>query len=150
MEGQSTNPEFLGFSSFLQSEMLLADQQFDEVIDFADHRIAQLQGFGARYFVPQLTLSRGVALRKLGRLDEASAALDLARRAAQEIGLRLTLLLTLLETIELAKQVEEVQRANESRQAAKEIIRFISDHIDEPALQASFQNLPQIRSVLAA
>jgi predicted ATPase/class 3 adenylate cyclase len=150
MEGQSTNPEFLGFSSFLQSELLLADQQFDEVLDFVERRIAQLEAFGARYFVPQLTLSRGVALRKLGRLDESSAALDLARRAAQEIGLRLTLLLTLLETIELAEQVGDVQRANESRQATKEVIRFISDHIDEPALRASFQNLPQIRSVLAA
>jgi hypothetical protein len=58
--------------------------------------------------------------------------------------------LTLLETIELAEQVGDVQRANESRQATKEMIGFISDHIDEPALRASFQNLPQIRSVLAA
>jgi len=150
MEGQSTNPEFLGFSSFLQSELLLADQQFDEAIAFADRRIAQLEGFGARYFVPQLTLSRGRVLRELGRFEEAQAALDQARGGAQEMGLRLTLLLTLLEAIELAEQTGDPERVVAARQEAKLEIEFIGSHIDEEALRASFRNQPQIQSILAA
>jgi tetratricopeptide (TPR) repeat protein len=150
MEGQSTNPEFLGFSSFLQSELLLADHQFDEVMTFVDRRIAQLESFGARYFVPQLTLSRAVALRKLGRLDEASAALDQARRAAREMGLRLTLLSTFLETIELAEQTGDAERIVAVRQEAKVEIEFISSHVEDEALRASFRNQTQIQSILAA
>jgi ATP/maltotriose-dependent transcriptional regulator MalT len=140
----------LGFSSFLQSELLLADHQFDEVMTFVDRRIAQLESFGARYFVPQLTLSRAVALRKLGRLDEASAALDQARRAAREMGLRLTLLSTFLETIELAEQTGDPERIVAVRQEAKVEIEFISSHVEDEALRASFRNQTQIQSILAA
>ena len=148
-EGQSKNPEFVGFSAFLQSELLLANEQFDEVIAFVNGRVDQLEGLGANYFTPQLTLNRAQALRRLGRIDEAFHTLQQAQEGAEQIGLRQTLLSILLEVTELAELGGHRDRAAVSRQAAKELIHFISDHIDEDSLRASFQNLPRIHSILA-
>jgi hypothetical protein len=149
MDTQSTNPEFLGFGAFVQSELLLADRQFKETIDFVDRRVGQLESYGARFFLPQLRLSRGRALRALGQLPEARTVLEQAHQASLEIGLPLTTLSILQELITVAEQADEPGRLPEYRRAARELIEFLSAHIEDELLRTSFRNLPHVQTILA-
>ncbi len=149
-EGRAVNPEFLGFYAYLETEYLMASQQFDRVLEVVTDRLEHLERYNARYFFPLLILNRARGLRGLGRQPEAQAPLEQARGLAEEIGLKLILLSILLETAELATELGEQQKAESSRQAAKATIQFISQHIEDPVLLESFRTLPRIQSILSA
>ena len=142
-----TNPEFVGFAGLLRAEVLLAIQDFQATLELADEKLVQLAALKARYFLPQFRLNKARALRGLGKPAEARDVLEEARREAEEMGLRMTLLSILLELAELASELGDEQKAQISRQAAREVVRFITDHVDEEELRKSFLALPGIQSV---
>ncbi len=147
METNVTNSEFIGFGGILRAEVLLAIQDFQATLELVDGKLDQLGALNARYFLPQFRLSRARALRGLGKPAEARDVLELAHREAEEMGLRMTLLSILLELAELARELGDEQKALISRQAAREVVRFITDHVDEEELRKSFLALPRIQSV---
>jgi ATP/maltotriose-dependent transcriptional regulator MalT len=149
-EGRAVNPEFLGFYTYLETELLLVSREFDRALELVTNRLEQLERYSARFFLPLLILNRARALRGLGRRQEARDLLDQARGMAEEIGLRLILLSILLEIVELATELGEHPKAESSRQAARATIQFISQHVEDPALLQSFHNLPRIQSILPA
>ncbi|MEK6587619.1 MAG: tetratricopeptide repeat protein, partial [Chloroflexota bacterium] len=140
----TTNPEFIGFGGLLRAEVLLAIQDFQATLELVDEKLDQLAALNARYFLPQFRLNKARALRGLGKPTEAQDVLEQARREAEAMGLRMTLLSILLELAELASELGDEQKAQISRQAARDVVRFITDHVDEEELRKSFLALPGI------
>ena len=144
-----TNPEFIGFGGLLRAEVLLAIQDFQAALELVDEKLDQLAALNARYFLPQFRFRRARALRELGKATEALNVLEQARREAEEMGLRMTLLPVLLELAELAGELGDEPKTQSSREAAREVVTFIADHVDEEELRKSFLALPHIHSLAA-
>jgi tetratricopeptide (TPR) repeat protein len=147
VENNVTNPEFVGFGGLLRADVLLAIQDFQATLELVDEKLDQLAALNVRYFLPQFRLRRAQALRGLGKATEAQDVLEEARREAEEMGLRMASLSILLELAELAGELGDEEKAQSSRQAAREVVRFITDHVDEEELRKSFLALPRIHSV---
>jgi class 3 adenylate cyclase/tetratricopeptide (TPR) repeat protein len=141
----SLNPEFLGYATLLQAEMLIIEQNFVDAIEDVDRSMDRLRSANIRYFVPVLLLRRGMALRGLNRLEEAASALEEARQGADSMQMRLTHMWILIELVELARDQD---KNDAPLSEAKDSIRYIADRMDDEEMSKTFLALPHIRSVM--
>ncbi len=86
--------------------------------------IERLEAGNIRYYLPYARYQQAQIMQKLGRPEEARAGLQAARAAAEAIGNRILLWQILAELGE--------------REAAEELVRFISEHISEEELRVGF------------
>ena len=94
-----------------------------------------------------LLLRRGIALRGLGRLDEAFETFQEAQMDAESTEMRLTKMWILIEMVELSHdQGKDIAPLSE----AQDSIRFIADGMGEDQMLQSFLALPRIRSIVDA
>ena len=140
---ESLNPEFLGYETLLLAEMMLLQQEFQAALDDLDRSLNIFRESKIRFFAPQLRLRRAMALRGLGRADEAAESLEQARAEAESMGLQLTLMRILIEMVELAGDREQALLSD-----AQESIRFIADRMGDDELRQTFLSQPRIRSVM--
>ena len=144
---RSLNPEFLGYASLLQAEMLILEQNFQAALEDVDRSLERLRSAQIRYFDPVLLLRRGMALRGLGRLDEAFETFQEAQMDAESTEMRLTKMWILIEMVELSHdQGKDIAPLSE----AQDSIRFIADGMGEDQMLQSFLALPRIRSIVDA
>jgi class 3 adenylate cyclase/tetratricopeptide (TPR) repeat protein len=141
----SLNPEFLGYATLLRAEMLILEQDFQDALDDVDRSLERLQSIQVRYFVPVLLLRRGMALRGLGRLDEAAETFEEARQNAESMEMRLTQMWVLIEMTELAG--EQGQTAGPISEA-RDSIQYIAERMGDDELSELFLSQPRIRSIM--
>ena len=141
----SLNPEFLGYATLLRAEMLLLEHNFQDALDDVDRSLDRLRSADIRYFVPVLLQRRGMALRGLGRLEEAAATLEEARQGAESMEMRLTHMWVLIEMIELARDQD---RDDAPVSDARDSILLIADGMGDDEMRHTFLALPHIRSVM--
>jgi class 3 adenylate cyclase/tetratricopeptide (TPR) repeat protein len=143
----SLNPEFLGYATLLKAEMLILEQDYATALEDVDRSLERLQAIRIKYFTPQLRLRRGIALRGLGRHDEAAETLEQARQDAESMGMQLTLMWVLIEIVELAREHDQ---AADLLPETQDAIRYIADRLGDDKLHQVFLRQPRIRSVLEA
>jgi len=144
---RSLNPEFLGYATLLQAEMLILEQNFRDALEDVDRSLERLRSTQIRYFIPVLLLRRGIALRGLDRLDEAGEAFEGARQDAESMDMRLTNMWVLIEMVELAHDQE---KDDAPLSEAQESIRYIADRMGDDQMRETFLALPRLRSILEA
>jgi tetratricopeptide (TPR) repeat protein len=141
----SLNPEFLGYATLLRAEMLILEQNFQEALDDVDRSLERLQSIQIRYFVPVLLLRRSMALRGLGRLDEAAETFEEARQDAESMEMRLTNMWILIEMVELARDQE---KDDGPLSEAQDSIRYIAERMGDDELSELFLSQPRIRAIM--
>ena len=141
----SLNPEFLGYATLLRAEMLILEQNFQEALDDVDRSLERLRSIQIRHFVPVLLLRRGIALRGLGRLNEAAETIIEARQDAESMEMRLTQMWVLIEMVELARDQDKDEAPLSD---ARDSIRFIASRMDDDEMSKGFLALPHIRSII--
>ena len=94
-----------------------------------------------------LLLRRGIALRRLDRLDEAGEAFEEARQDAESMEMRLTKMWVLIEMVELSHDQE---KDDAPLSEAQESIRYIADRMGDDQMRETFLALPRLRSILEA
>ena len=143
---RSLNPEFLGYATLVQAEMLILEQNFQAALEDVDRSLERLRSANIRYFIPVLLQRRGMALRRLGRLDEAAETLEEARQGAESMDMRLTNMWVLIELVELARDQD---KDDAPLSDAQEAIRFIASQMDDE-MSNELLALPHIRAVMDA
>jgi tetratricopeptide (TPR) repeat protein len=140
-------PVFSVTAVLAQGELALEEQAYEHCAAVADSLLADLRQWGTRPYVSYALYLQGLALQGSGQEDAARARFLEARAAAEAVGSRRTLwrILHALSQIE-----EDPSEAERLRHRAREIVRFIVDHIDQIDLRASFLSLPEVRAVLKA
>ena len=128
---------------FAEAELELARNNPSGANAVIDRFLASFHEPEARLPFPALYL-KGLALRALGRIGEARAVLDRARREAAEAGSRMTLWQILGALSELAEKPDE---AAALRQQARTIIAEIAEHCP-PELRSSFLQRRDVQSVM--
>ncbi len=129
-----------------EGELALAQQDYARGVTVLDKLLAELAQAQTRPFVSEALYLKGLALRALNRVAEAREVLQAARARAEALNARRTLWSILLALSEIAAQHGDRVQAERLRQEAQAIIRYLADHIGEPALRASFLNLPDVRA----
>ena len=92
-----------------------------------------------------LLLRRGIALRGLGRLNEAAETIIEARQDAESMEMRLTQMWVLIEMVELARDQDKDEAPLSD---ARDSIRFIASRMDDDEMSKGFLALPHIRSII--
>ena len=107
--------------------------------------LVKLRKFRMLAYMPEALYLQGRAFAALGQSDIAGERLQEARAAAEAIGSRRTLWPILFSLSQLQSDQDEALRL---RQQAREIIHYISRHIDTTDLRATFLNQPHVKEVL--
>ena len=141
----SLNPEFLGYATLLQAEMLLLLDDHESALKTTDGSLELLRAAGIRRFIPVVSLRRAMALRGLGRDSEAKEELHEALADTRDMGMKLTQMWILMEVVELDA---ELGNPPDTLQEAQSSITYIADHLGDEDLRQAFTTLPRVSAIL--
>jgi tetratricopeptide (TPR) repeat protein len=123
-------------------EVMLMNDEYDKALEKTEELIRQFESGAVRLFLPDLWHKKGQALQGLGRQAEAYQALLSAYELAKAQVSRRSLWEILSD---LAAVSPDAQAAETYRKEGQEVVDYITDHIRDPQLRASFLNLPAVR-----
>lgn len=122
--------------------------EYDALLPHLDTVVAGLEQLRASGFIDEVMVYKGEALLHLGRMAEAEAVLVAAHGMAAAQGKERLLWQIEAHLATAAAAQGEAARAADHQHRAHGLVVAIADRIDEPALRASFLNLPPVRAVL--
>jgi ATP/maltotriose-dependent transcriptional regulator MalT len=129
-------------------ELSLARGDTTKINSITDNFISLCRAAGIRAFMTRFLYLSGRAHMQDGQLDEAHVILTEARVEAEEKSARHDLLLILAALIELESARGHQQVVPALRARAREVLEYISAHISDVGLRASFLRLPQLGPIL--
>jgi len=127
------------------SKLALKQGDYERAIRVTEAILTDLRQFGMRLYIPTVLYIQAQALLAQGQDEAAHERLREARTAAEAIGSRRMLWQILFA---LSKLETDPTEAENLRQQAREIVKYITDHIDQDDLRRSFLDLPNVRAVL--
>ncbi|MGD9030851.1 MAG: tetratricopeptide repeat protein, partial [Anaerolineae bacterium] len=130
-----------------EGRLTLHQRDYERCAAVTDELIAFLPRHEMRIFLSEALWLRGEALLGLGREAAARDALSQARTEAEAIGSRRTLWRILHALSQFEEDRTEAERLH---QEARDIVRYIVDHIDQTDLRASYLSFPNVRAVVKA
>jgi len=142
MEGY---PAFSMSIHVTDGELALRQGDYERAVTMTDAVLAELHQFGMRSYIPTVLYIQAQALLGQGQNEAALKRLREAHAEAEAIGSRRMLWQILFA---LSKLETDPTEAETLRQQAREIVEYITDHIDQDDLRRSFLNLPDVRAVL--
>ena len=141
------NP-FIMFERGVQMALTLARGRFDEVLALCEREVALLDQNGMHRSEPELHFMRGLALKGLGRSDEAYTAFQQARADAEGLQARRQLWPALVCLAELERDRGNIAAAQDHEQSARALVTYTAEHISNPAWRASYLGRPSVRRLL--
>lgn len=133
--------------AFGEAELALALKDGEWALRVATTLIDKLQELGIVFFLPAAYLFQGRALALLQEPDRAAQAFDQALALGAPIPARLVM----WETLQFWATMEQARgataRANELLAQAAEIVMYIANQWETPALRKQFLNQPRVRAL---
>jgi len=129
---------------FADIELALGKSNFDYALDQLAVLLKVLRKSGMLSQVPNALYLQAQALRGLDQIQKARGRLLEARVEAESIGSHWMLWMTLATLSQHEPNPSEAERL---RKEASKYVESIADHIDQPELQASFLNLPEVQAL---
>ena len=139
------HPTFFQYVTLADAELALRQGENERVLAVIEGLLADLRQFGIRMHVPSALYLQGQALLALGQDDAAREHLQEARAEAEATGARRSLWQILFA---LSKLETDPAKTEVLRQQTREIVEYITDHIDRDDLRHSFLNLSNVKAVL--
>ncbi|MBI1802224.1 MAG: hypothetical protein HYR71_11425, partial [Chloroflexi bacterium] len=136
------------FASPPGGELAFAKEDYPGAVIAADEFLAVMRQRGVRWSLPHTLLLKGKALMRLGRLDEARAALAEAREQAEAMGARRALWSILFALSQIEAHRGRADSAVTLRRQAQDIIAGIAASLDRADLRASFLRRGDVRAAL--
>jgi hypothetical protein len=127
-----------------QIEVLLAGEDFSQAAGQIERLMDRLDQARARFYLPDAYLLKARWLSGEGRLDEATAAFEAARGAAEELESRVILWRILANHARLMDARGEVEKAENLRGQARRVVAWIGEHISDTELRGSFAQLAAV------
>ena len=128
-----------------EAELRLKQGDDRQALEVTDDLLARLRRYGVRSQLPYVFLLRGRASMGLGEPESARSWWMEAVAEAKAMGSRRILwrILYALSQIE-----PEPSQAECLLNGARDVLKYIVDHIDQAELRESFLNQPDVRAVL--
>ncbi len=134
--------------SFADADLALASGNPQRAKEIMDELISQLREKKVRSLLPEALRIKGQALLLNNQQDDAFNSFQEARLEAEVLGERKEYWKILSELAKLENQKGNIPQADLLRHQAKEVVTYISDHIDDQELRTSFLELKEIRELL--
>ena len=128
-----------------EAELTLKQGDYDQTLEVTDVWLTTLRRTGLRSYIPSLLYTQAQALLALGQDEAARERLLEAHTEADAMGARWSLWQIFLA---LSKVETDPSEADNLRQQARQIVEYITDHINQDDLRQSFLNLPDVQEVL--
>jgi tetratricopeptide (TPR) repeat protein len=149
-EALSRGTDILLYSGSLQIRYALLRGALDEALELSVATLAALERTGARLEIPDVLLMRGQALMRLGRIDEARAALRDALGKTYENDYRLIRWRILATLEELEAQHGDPENAARCRREGRELLDQLAASLpDDPDIRAAFLAQPEAASLIS-
>ena len=131
--------------AYAEGNIALAQGDFEKAIKSIESGIQFLQSKKITYILPLLLQIRGQALWAMGRIEEATSALEDGSLVADGMDSRMELWPVLATLVKLKEESGAVKEAAELRAQGQNVIRFISNNIGDPLLRQRFLDLPEVQ-----
>ena len=132
----------------VETELLLADGDPAGALARIDAYLAVVEPRGERCSLPVAYRLRGIALDRLGRPEDALAALDTARHHAVKMGALADLWPVLADLNTVKTEMGDSVGADEALLHAQSVIEAVADSIAEANQRRAFLWLPQVVDVM--
>jgi len=130
-----------------QCHLSLKKKEYQNVIKNSSEFLSSIQGTGVFYPNAELLLLMGIAYMKQGIMQEAKIKFEEGLQVAEQLGSRKNLWqLNYYLGLWYQKQEQNIEADTCFKQAI-EIIRYISDHIEDPSLKAKFLSREEIQAL---
>jgi adenylate cyclase len=129
-----------------EAELALQQEDYERAVAATDELLDRVRRHGMRSQLPEALYLQGKALLGLSQEKAAHERFMEARGEAEEMGSR-RILWRILHA--LAQLETEPSRAQEFRRQARQVLKYIADHINRPDLQRSFLGQPDVQAVIA-
>ncbi len=133
------------FANLVRIEMALLGDRPGEALSLCRTHLPVMREAGLLTYTPGVLISQAVALRRLGRVDEARADLYEAAALARQLKQRRILWCVLPALAELTPDEAE---ARALWAEARDVIQFVAGRLPDGPLRASFLSLPAVHSAL--
>lgn len=133
-----------------EGELALAQESYSDAIAAVAPVIARYDATGIGYRVTDALLVQARAWLAQRELDRAEETLKQACAIAERMPSRQTLWQILFEQSRIADARGDAAQAKTLRAQARDMANYISDHISDAELQASFLHLPNVRALAGA
>jgi ATP/maltotriose-dependent transcriptional regulator MalT len=131
-----------------EGELALAQRNYSDAIAAVAPVIARYDATGIGYRVTDALLVQARAWMAQNDLDRSEEILNKACAIAERVSSRQTLWQILLEQSRIAEARGYAVQAKTLREQARGIVGYVSDHIGNAELQASFLALPDVRAIM--
>lgn len=132
----------------VEAELLLLDDDPAEALERIDAYLGVTEPLNARCSLPPIYRLRGSALDRLGRPEDALAALDTARHHAVKMGALADLWPVMAAMHSVKAQMGDRVGADEALLHAQSIIETLADNIADANRRRAFLWLPQVVDVM--
>jgi class 3 adenylate cyclase/tetratricopeptide (TPR) repeat protein len=149
LENGKADPK-AGYAIFqvIESDIAVANQQYDEAIATTDRTLSVLQEMGPKVFLPDILRCKGEALFGLGRSDEARTILQEALALAEEQNSRRALWAILSALARLASHYGDEAEANDLRTRALDVIQYMADRAGSEESKTAFLDSPKVKQLM--
>ena len=130
-------------------ELALEQGDADLARRCAETLIPRLRKEGGRSYLPDALQIQGKAFLKLGDVDAARRTLQEARTVAEGIGLRRVLWSILDDLAGLEATCGDPAISASLRVEARDVVRYLADHMGDQARRSVFEHLPRVVAILA-
>src|SRR5207248_5267917 len=136
------------YIAFGKLQLIITQNDYAGVLNFAPALLNQLRTMGVRQFIPEVSCILARAQRALGQVEEAGESLKQAQVAAEALGARWDLWQILGALAEIETERGNAHAADDYRDQARNIIAHIAERVPLPALRDSFLALAQVRNII--
>ncbi|MCB0192292.1 MAG: protein kinase [Anaerolineae bacterium] len=128
-----------------EAELALKQENYEQSLAIADQWLPKLRQYNLRAYTPAMLQVKSQAQLALGHVDAARVTLLEACAILESTGSQATLWPILFALSQLETNAVAAQSLHHQ---ARQIVESMAAHIDDPRLQSSFLNLPQVQAVL--
>jgi ATP/maltotriose-dependent transcriptional regulator MalT len=143
------DPIFDGLAAVLQGEVALTQGNPEKALAISDRGLEKMARAQVKPLRPHLHLHRGQALRALGQIEAARAALQQGRNLAAELGSRWSLMDLTIQLWDLERGSGDPPTSEALASQARLLIAEIADSIPDEDLKRAFLAKAGIRELLA-
>jgi adenylate cyclase len=130
-----------------EAELALHRDNYDRAMAVTGDLLARLRHYGMRSGLPEALYLQGRALLGLGQRGAARDAFVEARAEAESLKSRRMLWRILAA---LGQLESDRSRAESLRREARQVVGYITSHIDQDELRSSFLGQPDVQAIVAA
>jgi len=131
----------------LQTEIELERGELETALCLAEENTKDMEEGGRALFLPDALRLKANVLMQLGREEDGRQTLLEAKKLAERLDARRSLVFILHSLLDIARYLGNSEEIESLRTQGEEVASYLADHIHDPDLKQTFLNLEEVRNL---